>query len=142
MSELGRLLRQLRGKESLRDISRKAGLSHTYLNIIEKKGVDPRSGNPIKPTPETLRILSQTYGFPYEELMKLSGYLDDTSAEDAGGPLSPLSDEHTLELENVLQRADLVFFKGKGLNEAERQRIMDMLTLLFHESVEDEKKDS
>ncbi len=37
MSELGRLLRQLRGKESLRDISRKAGLSHTYLNIIEKR---------------------------------------------------------------------------------------------------------
>lgn len=140
MSELGRLLKQLRGRESLRDISRKAGISHTYLSIIEK-GSDPRSGNPIKPTPETLKLLSDTYKYPYEEFMRIAGYLKESSndyivytQEDM------LSEEHTVELEKVLLRADLVF-KGKGLNEQERKRIFDMLTLLFHESVEIEKKE-
>lgn len=33
---LGELLRQLRGKESLRSVSKRAGISHNYLSIVEK----------------------------------------------------------------------------------------------------------
>ena len=42
MSELGDLLRDLRGKESLRDAAERIGISHTYLSILEK-GNDLRS---------------------------------------------------------------------------------------------------
>lgn len=76
MSELGDLLKKLRGKQSLRDAADKAGISHNYLSIVEK-GVDPRSGSPINPTPETLRSLSKAYNYPYEELMSMAGYLED-----------------------------------------------------------------
>jgi transcriptional regulator with XRE-family HTH domain len=141
-TELGNLLRKLRGKESLREVSKRAGTSHTYLGVIEK-GIDPRTGKPVKPTPQTLRVLSKTYNYPYEELMKLSGYLNEGDSAAVRETkevyaLKKITAEHRVELENVLQHAD-VAFKGKGLSEAERKKVLDMLTLLFHETVEDNK---
>lgn len=76
MSELGGILRKLRGKESLRDAAKRAGVSHTYLSIIEK-GHDLRSGSPVKPTPETLKSLAKAYNFSYLELMYAAGYVDE-----------------------------------------------------------------
>lgn len=145
-TELGSLLRKLRGKQSLRDISKISGTSHTYLSIIEK-GVDPRTGNPIKPTPHTLKILSKTYNYSYEELMKVSGYLyeghSDTSnkfneTKEIYAPSQTIYDQR-IELEGVLKQAD-VAFRGKGLSSAERKKVLDMLTLLFHESTIEENK--
>ena len=75
MEKLGELLKRLRGKESLRDAGKRIGISHTYLDTVEK-GFDKRSGKPVKPTPETLKLISQGYNYDYEELMKVAGYLD------------------------------------------------------------------
>lgn len=49
-------------------------MSYTYLRNIEK-GVDPRSGNEILPTPDTLRKLSKAYNYPYLELAELAGII-------------------------------------------------------------------
>ncbi|MEK3856590.1 helix-turn-helix domain-containing protein [Cytobacillus sp. FSL H8-0458] len=76
MTRIGEFLRKLRGKRSLRDIQKLSGVSYTYLRSIEK-GVDPRSGNEIIPTPDTLKKLSKAYNHPYNELMLLAGYWDD-----------------------------------------------------------------
>lgn len=76
MKKLGKLLRELRGKESLRDASERIGISHTYLDTIEK-GQDKRSGSPVKPTPDTLKLISNAYDYDYKELMKLAGYFDE-----------------------------------------------------------------
>jgi transcriptional regulator with XRE-family HTH domain len=76
LSSLGDLLRELRGKESLRDAAKRAGVSHTYLSILEK-GYDLRSGNPVTPTPETLKLLSKAYKYPYQELLHISGVIDE-----------------------------------------------------------------
>jgi len=75
MSELGKLLRELRGKESLRDVAGRAGISHNYLSIIEK-GIDPRSGAPVQPYPDTLRALAKAYNYSYASLLKLAGIID------------------------------------------------------------------
>jgi hypothetical protein len=77
MDELSTLLIKLRGRESLREVAERSNkrISHSYLNILEK-GFDPRSGKPIKPTPESLRVISDLYGYSYEKLMILAGYLD------------------------------------------------------------------
>lgn len=74
MNEFGEYLRELRGDRSLREMERITGLSHTYLSTLEK-GVDPRSGKERKPTPETLKKISETLNVPYEELMKKAGYI-------------------------------------------------------------------
>lgn len=76
MRSLGELIKELRGDASLRDAANKIGISHTYLDTIEK-GFDKRSGSPIKPTPETLRLLSDAYNYPYEKLMKVAGYIEE-----------------------------------------------------------------
>lgn len=78
MSELGSLLKKLRGKESLRDASKRSGVSHNYLSLLEK-GTDPRTKAPIKPSPETLKKLAEAYNYSYEELMNAAGYLDESS---------------------------------------------------------------
>jgi transcriptional regulator with XRE-family HTH domain len=75
VSEIGELLRKLRGKESLRDVAERAGISHAYLSLIEK-GIDPRTKSPLMPSPETLKGLSRAFNYPFEELMKAAGYLE------------------------------------------------------------------
>jgi transcriptional regulator with XRE-family HTH domain len=128
MQDLGSLLRQLRDRESLRDVSSRSGISHTYLGIIEK-GIDQRSGNPVKPTPETLKTLAKAYNYPYEDLMRRAGYLrennEDYSTEEIIRP-APFDLAHILQSQRVT-------FKGKALSEAECKKILDMLKLLLQE---------
>jgi len=52
------------------------GISYSYLSILEK-GVDPRTGKDSNPKPETLKMISKAYDYPYEELMKAAGYLSE-----------------------------------------------------------------
>lgn len=73
MSDIGDLLRKIRGKDALRAAAKKTGLSHGYISILEK-GSDPRTGSPINPSPETLRSYSKGYNYPFEHLMEVSGY--------------------------------------------------------------------
>ncbi|MBB6731928.1 helix-turn-helix domain-containing protein [Cohnella zeiphila] len=80
MSEINDLIRKIRGKDSLRKANDKTGISYTYWSILEK-GVDPRTHAPISPTPDTLRAISKGYNYPYEELMKVAGYLDEDKEE-------------------------------------------------------------
>lgn len=80
MNELGSLLKELRGEKSLREVSKKSGISHNYLSLLEK-GIDPRTKAPIKPSPETLKKLAEAYNYSYEELLKVAGYLEDNPTE-------------------------------------------------------------
>jgi transcriptional regulator with XRE-family HTH domain len=128
MQELGHLLRHLRDHESLRDVSQRSGISHTYLGVIEK-GIDQRTGNPVRPTPETLKTLAKAYNYPYEELMRRAGYLHESSeAYITDNSQTP----PIIELEGILQK-QCVTYKGKALNEAECKKILDMLKILLQD---------
>lgn len=78
MSDLGEILKNLRGKESLRAAAERIGISHTYLRILEK-GDDLRSGNPVKVTADTLKLISDAYNYPYKELLRAADIIDDTT---------------------------------------------------------------
>lgn len=75
MNEFGEYLKELRGNRSLREMERITGLSHTYLSTLEK-GVDPRSGNERKPTPDVIRKIADGLGVSYYALMEKAGYYD------------------------------------------------------------------
>lgn len=81
MSEINDLIRKIRGKDSLRKANEKTGISYTYWSILEK-GMDPRTKSPIKPSPDTLRAISNGYKYPYAELMKSAGYAGDIKEGD------------------------------------------------------------
>ncbi|MBE6067951.1 MAG: helix-turn-helix transcriptional regulator [Clostridium lundense] len=68
-------------KLSLRNAADLIGISHSYLNTLEK-GVDPRNNAPVNPTPETLQLISKAYNTSYEYLMRLSGYLNNESKDE------------------------------------------------------------
>ncbi len=76
MNTLQKLLKNKRKelKLSIRKAADLIGISHSYLNILEK-GVDPRTNAPIKPTPETLSLISEAYKIDYNELMIAAGYI-------------------------------------------------------------------
>ena len=80
MNNLGELFRQIRlsKKWSIREAAMRMGISYSYLSILEK-GIDPRTGKDSNPKPDTLRVISKAYDYPYEELMKAAGYLNDDS---------------------------------------------------------------
>lgn len=80
-------------KLSLRNASELIGISHSYLSTLEK-GMDPRNNTPVRPTPETLQLISNAYNVSYEELMKLAGYLN---AEPAQKPVLSTKDERDIE---------------------------------------------
>lgn len=61
-------------KLSLRNASNLIGISHSYLSTLEK-GIDPRNNAPVKPTPDTLQLISSAYNVSYDYLMELAGYI-------------------------------------------------------------------
>lgn len=88
-NELGVFLEKLRGKMSLRIAAEKSGLSHAYIRDLEL-GVNRATKTVIRPTPETLQKLATAYNYPYEDLMRLAGYMDANDEE--------VNDDDTIKL--------------------------------------------
>jgi transcriptional regulator with XRE-family HTH domain len=78
----GKFLEQLRGKMSLRDVAYKSGLSHAYIRDLELER-NRSTNDKIKPSPDTLKKLSDAYNFSYTELMFKAGYLDNSETQAA-----------------------------------------------------------
>lgn len=76
MNELGEYLKKLRKEKglSIRKASEGIGISHTYLDSLEK-GYDPRTKKERIPTPEVLGKISQFYDIPFFKLMDLSNQI-------------------------------------------------------------------
>ena len=64
--EIGPLLKRLRGELSLRDITRRTGISSSYLSQLERG--DRRPGRNV------LRGLAETYNVDLRDLLKRAGY--------------------------------------------------------------------
>ena len=64
MNDFGKKLKELRGDQSIREASRNIGISHTYLDSLEK-GIDPRTGKERKPTIEVIHKLSKYYNVDF-----------------------------------------------------------------------------
>ncbi|MGI6328102.1 MAG: helix-turn-helix domain-containing protein [Dethiobacteria bacterium] len=109
---------ELRGNKTLREVAEKAGISHTYLGVLEK-GIDPRSGKQIKPSTDTLERLAKAYKYPYEKLLKAAGYLynDDNKSTDA-------------ELEDFLRNSN-VKFNGAPLDDEDKEDIIGFLKMVW-----------
>ena len=71
--EIGPLLRQLRGRRSLREVTRLTGISDPYLSNIE-------TGN-RRPGPRVLKKLAALYGVSVHELLKRAGHLEESGSE-------------------------------------------------------------
>lgn len=75
---LGELLKELRGDKCLRDAAKRMNITFSYLAMLER-GEDRRTGNPIKPTPETLQQIANAYKCDYSKLIEVAGFSNDPS---------------------------------------------------------------
>lgn len=93
MSQINDFLKELRERRglTLRLASEKSGLSHSYISSLEN-GKHPQTKAPINPSPESLKKLSEAYNHPYEELMRIAGYIDEGKKESDQSPSESLYD--------------------------------------------------
>lgn len=83
MKNLGDIIKEYRLDHdlSLREFSKKCGLSHTYIDKLEK-GVDPRSQKPVEPTLDALEKISAAIDLSLDELLTLLGKINANSKVD------------------------------------------------------------
>ena len=76
-SNLPDILKQIRFERglSLRELSVQIGISHAYLNKLER-GEDLRTGKPITPTIETLVKISEGLNIPVKKFLNMCGYFE------------------------------------------------------------------
>jgi transcriptional regulator with XRE-family HTH domain len=67
---LGDLIKEFRNTKELsqRDFAKLCGLSHTYIAALEKI-IDIRTGKPIAPTLESVKLISSAMGKNIQELL-------------------------------------------------------------------------
>ena len=84
MITMGEKLHKIRSEKnlSLREAAKILGVSHTYLDMLEK-GYNPQTGKPINPTAEILQQISIGYKIPVEELFMSDQDTDEEDSFDA-----------------------------------------------------------
>ncbi|MBI0392578.1 helix-turn-helix domain-containing protein [Thermoactinomyces sp. CICC 24226] len=127
-SELGILLKKLRGKRTLRDVSEKTGLSHTYIRDLEL-GIRRATGKPIKPSAHVLKKLADAYQYPFEELMRASGY-EDLLQKNTNGDSNPCDIWQILSSEN-----ETALWKGRVLDEQQKKEIISVVEYVLSRSI-------
>ncbi len=107
MMTLARLLSERRKADrlSLREAAQLIGISHGYLDKLEK-GVDSRTGTKNNPTPETLQMIASAYHWDYQYLLKICGYMYDLKDDSLSPNLKGL-----LETCRTMSDNDVYFVK-------------------------------
>ncbi len=111
---------------SLRKAAKLIGISHSYLNNLEK-GIDPNTKAPVNPTPETLSLISEAYKIDYNELMIAAGYItvgENTKVYDQNETKEGIED--MLNYYRSLQLSNLVL----ELSPKNQERVIEYVKLL------------
>jgi len=86
MNKLGEIIKKRREALglSLRDLANITGLSHSYIDKLEK-GIDQRSNKEVQPTVNTLKRLQKGLNIPMLTLLDAVQLLEDISREEILG---------------------------------------------------------
>lgn len=143
METLGELIKSLRGKESLRDASKRIGISHTYLDTIEK-GYDKRSGKHVNPTPETLKLIAKAYHYNYEDLMIKAGYLEDNKNNNIDNDAMS-KDERDIarrleQFKHDIENSDGLAFSGEPMSDEAKESLIESMKFIYEQTQRINKK--
>ena len=150
MNSFGEYLKSLRGKRSIREVSNKIGISHTYLSTLEK-GFDPRTKKERKPTNDVLRKLSNYYDVDYlylcwkagliteEELSAMHEMKEDHEKKseivqnltEQGYTTSTNPNEPVYAIEDIFADERLLDYKRQYLTNEDKREILNYIEYLF-----------
>lgn len=124
MSDIYGMLKKIREEKglSLREVAKRSGLSHSYINSLEK-GEHPNTKAPINPTPDILKRLAAAYNYDYIDLMEAAGYV---VVEDEKDRLEASISES--EIERVIREAE----EHYGVSLRDDPHVNGMLKELIH----------
>ncbi|MGE7827831.1 helix-turn-helix domain-containing protein [Paenibacillus sp. NPDC093718] len=132
----GSYLKEMRENKgwSINQLAQAADISGSQISRIENglRGI---------PKPQTLRKMADALEVPYEELMNRAGYLQQDAAkhENISAPAWATSRDKR-DFKKMLEDDGELMFDGVPLNEEDKQRIKDVLTGLFWEAKQMNKR--
>lgn len=93
---------------SQREFARQTGLSNTYISLLEKGGINPKTGEPITPDMATLRSIASVTGESVHSLLsQVDDFYIDISSDATINPALTLKEPSTqfnveeLEIVNI-----------------------------------------
>ena len=123
IDNLSKFVRQKRGDMSLREFAKLCGdISHTQIDSIER-GVDPRTGKPVRPTVDTLSKIAQGTGVSVAYLAALANGDDatDINIENKKAPK---------DLRKILED-EAVTLNGRLLSDDEKEQMLRIVEALY-----------
>ncbi|GGG06821.1 hypothetical protein GCM10010912_59370 [Paenibacillus albidus] len=133
--EFGVYLKQLREAQGLtiNQLAAAAGISGSQISRIENglRGV---------PKPATLRKIADATGVSYEELMDHAGYLQEQGLPPAESAPEWATSKDKRDFRKMLEDDGELMFDGIPLDKEDKQRIKDVLTGLFWEAKQMNKR--
>lgn len=133
--EFGNYLRQLRERKGLtiNQLASLAGISGAQISRMENglRGV---------PKPATLRKIAEATDVSYEELMGHAGYLTESEGSAEGTVPEWATSKDKRDFRQMLEDDGELMFDGIPLNKEDKQRIKDVLTGLFWEAKQMNKR--
>lgn len=131
LKKLGKILKEKREELhlSLRKASELIGVSHTYLSNLEK-AIDPRSNVPVRPTIDTLKLISSAYKMDVNKLVELAGYdflIDEKNKNDS----ITYSKEDMEIAERIMKK---IVDKKIHLDKTKAHKVLKMLDAMFDEN--------
>lgn len=125
MKTIGEIIKEFRKANnlSLRELAKMTGLSHTYIDKLEK-GYDPRTGKKVEPTMYTIACIAEAMKVPRESLLKEIGYIDnnnDDNPDHAWQPVATPKDENNIVMNRIKELR-----KEKGMTQAELAKILNV----------------
>lgn len=131
----GMYLRQLREEKGLtiNQLAAAAGISGSQISRIENglRGI---------PKPATLRKIAEATEVPYEVLMDQAGYLQEAANHAEGALPEWATSKDKRDFRKMLEDDGELMFDGIPLNKDDKQRIKDVLTGLFWEAKQMNKR--
>lgn len=132
----GRYLKELREQRGLtiNQLADSAGISGSQISRIENglRGV---------PKPATLRKIAEATGASYEALMERAGYLvQENAMSDSDNVPEWATSKDKRDFRKMLEDDGELMFDGIPLNKEDKQRIKDVLTGLFWEAKQMNKR--
>ncbi|MDQ0195793.1 helix-turn-helix domain-containing protein [Paenibacillus wynnii] len=131
----GRYLKQLREEKGLtiNQLAAAAGISGSQISRIENglRGI---------PKPSTLRKIAEATKVPYESLMDQAGYLQEAELTSVEVVPEWATSKDKRDFRKMLEDDGELMFDGIPLNKEDKQRIKDVLTGLFWEAKQMNKR--
>ena len=134
-NKLAKILREMRIERglSLRQFSSRLGISHAYLDKLEK-GTDGRTGKVISPTVDILCKLAQNANIPTKKFFKMCGYFEDTHLvlqETGSSKVCDITDDFE-DIKAAIITSEIVVHNDKPLSEEKVAQVMNHLDAILH----------